>query len=140
MHRKTGVLSLIVLLTLGLSSAADEIQFSTFYPAPFGAYDRMKLVPRSSFSASDCDEQNEVGVIYYDDGKDKKPEGLYVCQKFDQNQFGWVFITKPFGPERHKDALQESTVVPEKVVCVRADKSLGVCMNNPSADGTCACQ
>jgi hypothetical protein len=133
MHGIIGcILSLLILFPFK-HSAADQLQLTTFYPAPFGAYDRMRLVPRNSLPDADCDAQEKVGVIYYDDGKNQKPEGLYACQKLDQNRFGWVFISKPF-------SSKESPVVQQNVVCLKSDKSFGVCLNNPSADGTCACQ
>jgi hypothetical protein len=130
-----------------MSVAAEELHLTTYYPAPFGSYDRLRLVPRTSFLPGDCDEPREVGVMYYDDGKDKNPEGIYVCQKFDQNGFGWVFVSKPYASEKtsaeDKQPLsftKDPVISAQKVVCVKPDKSLGACLNNPSADGTCACQ
>ena len=129
-----------------MNLAAEEIHLTTYYPAPFGAYDRIKLVPRSSFLSGDCDALEEVGVIYYDNGKEKNPAGLYVCQKFDQDKFGWVFISKSFASDARMDddrsdkSVNASVISAQKVVCVQSNRSLGVCLNNPSADGTCACQ
>ena len=43
--------------------AQETLTLTTYYPAPFGAYDRMRLVPRASIADADCDD-NTLGMIY----------------------------------------------------------------------------
>ena len=55
------LLTAFILLTSALSAHAETLTVNTYYPAPFGSYDRLRLVPRTP--APPCDE----GVMYYDD-------------------------------------------------------------------------
>lgn len=120
------------------SLSAENITLTTYYPAPFGAYDRVKLVPRDSLPEDpNCNDQDDAGVLYYDNGKGEKAEGVYVCQKTGEDErerpeFEWVLVSRPFKEEPAK-------VFNHKVVCIKSDGKLGVCANNPSMDGTCAC-
>ncbi|MEK6538938.1 MAG: hypothetical protein AABZ46_07430, partial [Nitrospirota bacterium] len=50
---------------------AGSVQFSTYYPAPFGMYDRLRLVPRTALGAP-CDP----GTFYYETGV-----GLRLCDE-----------------------------------------------------------
>lgn len=130
---------LMALVFLGLlfvlvkSILAENLTLTTYYPAPHGAYDRIKLVPRDSLlKKEDCKRENDVGTLYNDNGKDKKTAGIYVCQKFDENTYDWVFLSRSFQPS--------DQIMNQKVVCIKPSGQFGVCMNNPSFDGTCACQ
>ncbi len=51
------------LLLMTSFAYADTLTLTTYYPAPFGAYDRMRLVPRSALVGA-CD----IGTLYVDDG------------------------------------------------------------------------
>jgi len=53
-----------IFLLVTISYAAETINLVTYYPVPFGAYDRVKLVQRASNLASPC----EVGTMYVDTG------------------------------------------------------------------------
>jgi len=54
-------------------------------------------------------------------------------QKTREGRFQWFLMNQL--------ELQEAEVISnEKVVCIKADGKLGVCINNPSADGTCGCK
>ena len=59
--RKFLLLTLFSLLISGSYAQAGPVKFSTYYPAPFGVYDRLRLVPRATLSAP-CD----TGSIYVD--------------------------------------------------------------------------
>ncbi|GEM_PF-1544111 len=56
----------ILLLLLSSYAHAGSVELSTYYPAPFGVYDRLRLVPRASLSGPPCDP----GTIYVDNGTD----------------------------------------------------------------------
>jgi len=112
---------------------AENITLNTYYPSPMGSFDRIKLVPRSSIPLNpDCNEQGEVGIMYYDNGAGAMAEGVHVCQKLPDASFHWVFVSPPVT----WGAVVASN---EKVVCIKANGNLGVCTNNPSADGKCGC-
>ncbi len=114
---------------------SESLTLSTYYPAPFGSYDRLKLVPRSSLSLDPhCDDSNDLGTMYYDNGEDSgKVKGIYVCQEVSEDTLQWVFMSRP-------PALKMELPSSGKVVCVNAEGKFGGCVNNPSADGSCACQ
>lgn len=64
----------VVLLNIGLGDMtpvwAETVNLSTYYPAPFGSYDRLRLVPRDALE----DECN-VGTMY----TDKETKLLQFC-------------------------------------------------------------
>ncbi|MCD4780205.1 MAG: hypothetical protein K8S27_06635 [Candidatus Omnitrophica bacterium] len=74
----------IVTLFLTLSflnvSQAGQVQINTYYPAPYGAYDRIKLVPRATMSTT-CDQ----GMTYVDTA-----DGVL---KYCQGDNTWGFVT-----------------------------------------------
>ena len=112
---------------------AENISLTTYYQAPFGVYDRLRLVPRASLATDPhCNDSDDKGVMYYDSGA-SQTEGLYVCEmNVKTGLLGWRLISQP-----------EEITIPEgtnKVICVKSDGQLGVCTNNPSADGTCGCE
>ena len=117
---------------------AENITLTTYYPAPFGSYDRLKLVPRDSLPADpNCNDAEDVGILYYDNGKGEQPEGVYVCQQtgkdsMNKAEYDWILVSRPMKEEPAK-------IRNYKVVCVKPDGKWGVCANNPSMDGTCAC-
>ena len=112
---------------------AESLTMTTYYPSPFGAYDRMKLSPRESLPADEyCIDERDLGLMYYDNGQGEKAEGLYVCQRTSPEHFNWIFISRPVNNET-------DTVEKAKVVCVKEDGRFGVCIDNPSHDGTCGC-
>ena len=111
----------------------DQLTFTTFYPAPFGIYDRIRLVPQDSLPENPfCDDQQDLGVIYYDNGYRDRIEGIYVCQKVKNNGYIWILASSPL-------KVNPEIVTDQKVVCVKSDGNFGVCVNNPSGDGTCGC-
>jgi len=74
--------------------ADNVVKLSTYYPAPFGAYDRLKLVPRSSLPLDpDCDDLNDLGTMYYDKGEGSLAEGIYVCQRIGKDILTWVPVS-----------------------------------------------
>lgn len=144
LHFRKNLFVLIVFLALpGLVFAADPantVTLSTYYPAPFGAYDRIRLVPRDSLSAEQfCRLPADVGTIYYDNGLGERQEGIYVCQKMGEEEktkkwiLEWVLISRPM-------VLEKGSPVAGKVVCIKGDGKLGTCMQNPSSDGSCGCE
>ena len=53
----------LMVLILGMANAAHagSLSMTTYYPAPFGAYDRIRLVPRATLVGA-CD----IGTMYVD--------------------------------------------------------------------------
>ena len=136
------VLLTVCLTMVSLPAFSGNVTLSTYYPAPFGSYDRMKLVPRNSLPLDPhCNDDKDVGGMYYDNGLSEKAAGIYVCQKTSPDAFQWVLMNG-FLPPKDKDekSVKKSIISTQKVVCVGPDGKMGVCLNNPSADGTCACQ
>ena len=70
--------------------------------------------------------------MYYDDGLNDLQEGIYVCQRIAKEKFEWVLVSRALWSD-------PEIVANHKVVCVKSDGKLGVCINNPSMDGTCGC-
>ncbi len=135
-----GFLAGLGILFSTLAFAADSVTLTTYYPSPFGAYDRLKLVPRDTLDTKDfCKSENDLGFIYYDNGKGERKEGVYVCEKMGFNEdtkkdvFDWVLISRPL-------LLQKGKPVAGKVVCIKDDGKLGTCMQNMSYDGSCGCE
>lgn len=140
---------LLLLLTIGILGfaakilLADNITLTTYYPAPFGVYDRLRLAPRDSLSSEDCKDSRQRGTMYYDNGLGERSEGLYICQDISpagdrksndyQPQFDWTYVSRPKNQTRGAAGQY-------KVLCVKTDGSFGECLNNPSADGTCGCE
>jgi len=61
--KRVSLYLLFAILLIGPVSA-ESINLSTFYPAPFGAYDRFRLVPRAG-APSACDGST-IGMMYVD--------------------------------------------------------------------------
>lgn len=140
------------LTMFSLPAFAENITLTTYYPAPFGAYDQIKLVPRESLPLDPhCDDDKDAGKMYYDNGVGEKDAGIYVCQKISPDTLSWVLMSGFLPPKEEEAAKDEKdkkdeapvgkpVISNQKVVCVGPDGKMGVCLNNPSADGTCACQ
>lgn len=133
------------MITLPLS--AGQVTLTTYYPSPFGSYDRLKLVPRDSLELDPhCDDKGDVGIMYFDNGQGEKTAGIYVCQQTALDAFDMVLLSVFVPPEKEEveekeeKKSEEPTVSVQKIVCIGPDGKMGVCINNPSADGTCACQ
>lgn len=146
MKKAVRIISLgFFLALLALPSFAGQFTLSTYYPAPFGSYDRLKLVPRDSMPLDpNCNDNNDLGIMYFDNGKGELADGIYVCQKIssEPDEFRWILMGGVIPVAENKEGEKEDEeplVDARKVACVGKDGRLGVCLNNPSADGTCAC-
>lgn len=63
MIKKTFISLLFLMISAGFVYA-EKLTLTTYYPAPYGAYDRFRLVPRPDFPIDDaCD----VGMMYVSD-------------------------------------------------------------------------
>lgn len=140
------VLVVSCLTMLSLPLFAESVTLSTYYPAPFGAYDRLKLVPRNTLPLDPyCDHKDDIGLMYYDNGFSEKDAGIYVCHQIFPGVFDWVLMSGFLPPKeekikKDKEPARKPVVSRQKVICIGPDGKMGVCLNNPSADGTCACQ
>jgi len=84
---------LLVILSTALF-ADNVVRLSTYYPAPFGAYDRLKLVPREYLPLDpNCDDKNDLGTMYYNQGYELLSEGVYVCQRVSKDSLAWVPVS-----------------------------------------------
>ena len=54
----------LLLMNAGLVFAG-QTTLTTYYPAPSGNYDKLRLVPTST--APDCSSANDIGTLYVDD-------------------------------------------------------------------------
>jgi len=61
---KAIIVFLISTLSVPASYSAETMNLVTYYPVPFGAYDRVKLIQRASNLTSPC----EIGTMYVDTG------------------------------------------------------------------------
>ncbi len=55
-------LTFILTLSFAITAQAEQLQLTTYYPAPYGAYDKLLLVPRTPLSGS-C----QTGTLYMED-------------------------------------------------------------------------
>lgn len=68
--------SLIVLFcfnTYVSAATQEELTISTYYPAPYGVYQKLRLYPAAAAPA--CDD-NTIGLIYYDQGTNQ----MLICK------------------------------------------------------------
>jgi hypothetical protein len=72
-------------LTGGLCQAQETVTITTYYPAPYGAYRNLRVIP--SAAAPPCDAANE-GSVYFSSATHK----LFVCQQL------WVPSSGTYGP------------------------------------------
>ncbi len=80
---------LLVFPFLTTSFAAEQITLTTYYPAPFGAYDRVRLVPHDSTADPiTCDADHE-GMLYYDSNE----LSLFVCGDDGTGSYEWFSLT-----------------------------------------------
>ena len=72
MIKKTFFQFLILQLVAAGCLYADSLTLTTYYPAPNGAYDRLRLVPRTAIGGTSC----QVGMMFVNSGDGNK---LYIC-------------------------------------------------------------
>ncbi len=60
----------IFLFAVTAAHAQGVVQLSTYYPSPFGKYDRIQLVPRPTLLAGACDAAAQ-GTLYIDENSDQ---------------------------------------------------------------------
>ena len=91
---KVAVLVGVLVIISSALFADGVVKLSTYYPAPFGAYDRIKLVPRSTLPLDpNCDDASDLGTMYYDKGEEMLAEGVFVCQRIGENKLTWVPVS-----------------------------------------------
>ncbi len=91
---KVAVLAGILVVLSTVLFAENVVRLSTYYPAPFGAYDRIKLVPREFLPLEPyCDVKRDLCTMYYNLGSKILAEGVYVCQRVSKDQLTWVPVS-----------------------------------------------
>ncbi len=63
--------SAIILLS-SYANATEQITLTTYYPSPFGAYDRLRLLPRPELTETPC----HLGLMYFRDADNR----LQICE------------------------------------------------------------
>lgn len=66
------------------SAGAESLTLTTYYPAPFGAYDRLRIVPRDAALTDPCD----IGTIYADKNNASKLQYCYPDVNPNQGKWG----------------------------------------------------
>ncbi len=110
-------------ILLCLSQAAEaqnSMTLTSYYPSPVGAYDRLRLVPRTSEPTCGA---NTEGMIYYDGRGGFRV--LRICRDDGVGGFQWLQFSTPWTRDGNAGALYPS-VVSDKV---------GIGTTNPDADG-----
>jgi len=59
---------------------AGRVEFLTYYPSPFGIYDRLRLHPRAALSEGAPDEPCQIGTMYVNRDNNY---GFFMCQNLD---------------------------------------------------------
>ena len=91
---KVMVLAGLLVVFSAVLFADNVVKLSTYYPAPFGAYDRIKLVPREFLPLEPhCDDKNDLGTMFYNIDSEMLAEGVYVCQRITKEKLAWVPIS-----------------------------------------------
>jgi hypothetical protein len=73
-----------------LSAQQHSLTLTTYYPSPFGAYDRLRLVSRDIIpDKEDTDNKCDVGTLYT-----AKIAGLRFCRDNGLGHGKWVGITE----------------------------------------------
>ncbi|MFP4473811.1 MAG: hypothetical protein ACLFPX_08130 [Candidatus Omnitrophota bacterium] len=66
MKKLTPVLILLIICGSAAFASAESLTLTTYYPSPFGSYDRIRLVPHdTATNPITCTKDNE-GLLYYD--------------------------------------------------------------------------
>ncbi|MEW6101176.1 MAG: hypothetical protein AB1481_02660 [Candidatus Omnitrophota bacterium] len=87
------ILIAIISLTQ-FSFAQEEITITTYYPSPFGVYNKLRVFPHAAEPASECDSQEEEGVFYYNSDVNK----WVGCKEVDVGVYGWQSISSHWVP------------------------------------------
>jgi hypothetical protein len=73
-------LALLILLAnavCAFGQTNQTVTLSTYYPAPYGAYDRLRLVPRATLNTVSC----PLGTMYMNMGAAGQGDMLMLCQE-----------------------------------------------------------
>ena len=70
----------ILILNIYPANAQQRVTLSTYYPAPFGAYDRLRLVPRADMEDDPC----ALGLMYFETGINE----FVFCGDYDNDGDG----------------------------------------------------
>ena len=128
--RRTGQRMLSCLFLIMMTSNliyADSVTINTYYPAPYGAYDKLLLLPRSQIGGTACD----VGTLYVNADDSNLP---YYCQN-DGLDGEWGLLSEIWTQSGDnvflRDALSNpnlkvaiGTTTPEFRLTLRQDGSL----------------
>ena len=74
---------------IAFSQSVNDIELTTYYPAPYGDYDMLSLTPSNGPPTATASE----GMMYFDDGT-TKAKGLYI---YDDTSSSWVNISSGGG-------------------------------------------
>lgn len=76
MNEQTKILvgTIILLSAMASPCQAGSMTLTTYYPPPWGAYDRLKLIPRAPIAGNTCD----IGTLYVNNADSNR---IYYCQE-----------------------------------------------------------
>jgi len=87
---------------------ADHVTLTTYYPSPFGVYSKLRLHPMDSLPPDPyCNDDDDLGLMYYDNGLNEKVEGVYACLRIAENSFKWVLMSRDI-PDHNDPHCEDS--------------------------------
>ncbi len=72
-YKLIGTFFLFFISSPAFAQSTEQMTITSYYPSPFGVYDRLRLMPRGA--APSCLNKNDWGSIYYDEAQNS----LLVC-------------------------------------------------------------
>ncbi len=96
--KRTALVSFIIFLlglTGGLCQAQENITITTYYPAPYGIYRTLRIIPGNVFPT--CNAANE-GTIYFSNTLHR----LFICEQLASGYgLGGIFWASPPGNDNY---------------------------------------
>ncbi len=87
--KKTLCLFLLIFSLLSVNTQAENFQFTSYYPAPTGNYERLHLNPQPALPASNCN----IGTLYANSSDNSYP---YFCSPNGEGIGAFAPITGPW--------------------------------------------
>jgi len=81
---------MLTVASLAFAQSTEQITITSYYPSPFGAYDRLRLVPRTG-APPPCSAVGDLGLMYYDDQPPGTADILKICSN-DGVSIGWQTV------------------------------------------------
>ncbi len=96
MNIKPGFIFFAAFFLITIASSvlfAESISFRSAVPSSSGAFDKLRMTPRDSLDRETfCSDQSHLGMMYFDNGYNELPEGMYVCRRTEDGDFDWGMV------------------------------------------------